>query len=137
MSLHYDGKPITTQVESANNIFTFNQDVTLKLNTQNSTDLEISAYLSTGKGGSILAGMIVFNIDVLNNKTGNKIIVPLQKCIDTAAVVQVKINHSWIPQDNNVGNNKNMVKSTTGGLFIRSGSPQNNKGKIRTQNDHV
>jgi hypothetical protein len=43
--------------------------------------------LSTGKGGSILAGMIVFNIDVLNNKTGNKIIVPLQKCIDTAAVV--------------------------------------------------
>ena len=99
MSLHYDGKPITTQVESANNIFTFNQDVTLKLNTQNSTDLEISAYLSTGKGGSILAGMIVFNIDVLNNKTGNKIIVPLQKCIDTAAVVQVKINHSWIPQD--------------------------------------
>ena len=30
-----------------------------------------------------------------------------------------------------------MVRSATSRLFIRSGSPLNNKGKVRTQNDHA
>lgn len=63
MSLHQDGKPITTEVEPSGNVFTFNQDVTLKVDSKN--DLEISAYLSTGKGGSILAGVMVASVPVL------------------------------------------------------------------------
>lgn len=35
MSLHQDGKPITTEVEPANNVFTFNQDITIKVNLKN------------------------------------------------------------------------------------------------------
>lgn len=34
MSLHYDGKPITTEVEPISNVFLFNQDVTIKVNQQ-------------------------------------------------------------------------------------------------------
>jgi len=66
MSLHQDGKPITTEVESTNNVFTFNQDITIKVNLKN--DVEISAYLSTGKGGSILAGLITISIEALAAK---------------------------------------------------------------------
>lgn len=35
MSLHYDGKPITTEVESNSNVFTFNQDITIKIDPKN------------------------------------------------------------------------------------------------------
>lgn len=63
MSLQQAGKPITPEVDPSGNTFTFNQDVTLKVEAD--TDLEISAYLTTEKGGSILAGVISSSINNL------------------------------------------------------------------------
>lgn len=56
MNLQQDGRPITHEVEARDNIFIFNQDVTIKVDPKE--DVEINAFLSTGKGGSILAGLI-------------------------------------------------------------------------------
>lgn len=131
MSLHQDGKPITTEVQPANNVFTFNQDISVKVNLKN--DVEISAYLSTGKGGSILAGLISISIDALAAKQGTRFTLPLQKCIDTAATAELKLNHAWVPQQVQV---PNMSRSTVGGM-MRSNSPPVNRGKVRTQNDLV
>lgn len=132
MSLHQDGKPITTEVEPIANVFTFNQDVTIRVNLK--SDVEISAYLSTGKGGSILAGLIGMGVDALAAKEGARFTVPLQKCIDTAAMAEIKVNHVWLPQEKPPAN---MTRSSAGGVFVRSSSPQMNRAKMRTQNDQV
>lgn len=132
MSLHQDGKPITTEVEPNANVFTFNQDVTIKVNLK--SDVEINAYLSTGKGGSILAGLIAIPVDALAAKEGSRFTLPLQKCIDTAAAAEMKVNHAWMPQEKAPAN---MTRSSAGGVFIRSNSPPVNRNKMKTQNDLV
>ena len=81
-----------------------------------------------------MAGLINTSVDSLATKTGSRFTIPLQKCIDTAAVAEIKVNHAWVPQDKPA---VNMTRSSAGGQFVRSGSPQNHKSKIRTQNDHV
>ena len=45
MSLHNGGKPVTTEINPENNLFTFNQDILAK--TEPDADLEVSAYLTT------------------------------------------------------------------------------------------
>lgn len=131
MSLHQDGKPITTEVQPVSNVFNFNQDITLKVNLK--SDVEINAYLSTGKGGSILAGLISISAEALAAKEGSRFALPLQKCIDTAATAEIKVNHAWIPQEKP---QVNMTRSSAGGVFMRSNSPPA-RAKLRTQNDQV
>lgn len=91
--------------------------------------------MSTGKGGSILAGLICSSVDALASKIGTRMNIPLQKCIDTNAIAEIKVNHAYVPQEKQAVNM--MSRSSAGGVFVRSGSPQLGRSKIRTQNEHV
>ena len=66
-------------------------------------------------------------------KEGERFSVPLQKCIDTASIAEMKVNHAWVPQDRPTAG---MTRSSAGGVFIRSTSP-NVRSKFKTQNDQV
>jgi hypothetical protein len=38
------------------------------------------------------------SVDNLAAKEGTRFNIPLQKCIDTAAIADIKVNHAWVPQ---------------------------------------
>lgn len=132
MSLHNGGKPITTQVSPANNVFTFNQDILAKTDAE--SDLELSAYLTTEKGGSILAGIISASVSNFSSREGQRFTVSLQKCIDPSAVVDLKINNVWAQQ---VDKAPNMARSSAGGYYLRNNqSPQANNKPSKNQYDN-
>lgn len=120
MSLHYGGKPITSEVDPVDNTFTFNQDISIKVDPDE--DLEINVYLATEKTGSILAGLISAPASSLMQRGGERFTLPLQKCMDSAAIAEIKINHAWSKP---VEKHGNMVRSTMGGMQFRGNqSPQ-------------
>lgn len=66
-------------------------------------------------------------------KEGSRFALPLQKCIDTAATAEIKVNHAWVPQDKPA---VNITRSSAGGVFMRSNSPPARQ-KQKTQMDQV
>lgn len=93
MSLHADGKVLSMEVEARNNVFTFNQEIKIKVKPNEQTELSI--FLSTGKSGHILAGIIPLACSALDIREGENLTVGLQKCLDASATCLVKVNHSW------------------------------------------
>jgi hypothetical protein len=74
-------------------VFLFNQDVKIKVKSNEQT--EVSIFLSTGKSGHILAGVIPLTSSVLDVREGENLTVGLQKCLDATATCLLKVNHSW------------------------------------------
>lgn len=79
-------------------------------------------FLSTGKTGTILAGVVSIGASTLATREGETFSLPLQKCVDTGASLEMKVNHAWVPQERpSLG----QAKSTMGPLLMRPTSPQN------------
>ena len=89
MTLKFDGRPITSEVSPVSNIFTFNQEISLK--PALGKDIEIRIYLATEKYGTIEAGLL--RLDFANPllTVKEKLILPLQKSADPNAVAEIKI----------------------------------------------
>ena len=66
MTLHHDSKPITSDIESKNGVFTFNQDIKIKI--KYNEEAEIDVCLATGKSGNILAGSIFLSSSTLKSR---------------------------------------------------------------------
>lgn len=57
----------------------------------------------------------------------------MQKCIDSSAVCELKINHVWITQDKPQAANNNLARSLVGDNGLRTGSPNRISSKLKTQ----
>jgi hypothetical protein len=98
MVLHHGNTPITGELEPNGNQFLFNEDATIKTNTNE--NIEITAYLVKGKGTSaIQAGLITFSVAWLAAREGERLTLPLQKCHDSSAVLEMTVNQVWIQEE--------------------------------------
>ena len=83
--LEHAGAAITTEVAASSpNKFTFNQEATLK----NDTDkeyIEVLVQLVTDKGAKYVGGVLKFMESELIGSEGERIVVNMQKCLDSDA----------------------------------------------------
>ena len=94
----------------------------------------MSAYLTTEKGGSILAGVITSPTSNLASKEGERFSLSLQKCIDPSAVVDLRVNNVWMQQ---IEKTPNMARSSAGGFYLRNNqSPQARNKPAKNQMDN-
>jgi hypothetical protein len=81
--LELAGNAITNEVPaSAPNKFLFNQEVTIKNETEKDY-IEVIAQLLTDKGAKYVGGVLKFVEKELIGSEGERIVVPLAKCLDS------------------------------------------------------
>jgi hypothetical protein len=90
--LEFNGSALTSEVAASSpNKFTFNQEVSIK----NETDkeyIEVLVQLVTDKGAKYVGGVLKFVEKELIGSEGERIAVPLSKCLDTDAVLDVRVD---------------------------------------------
>lgn len=90
--LEYAGNPITSEVAASSpNKFIFNQEITIK----NETDkeyIEVLVQLTTDKGAKYVGGVLRFVEKELIGSEGERILVPIAKCLDSEAVCEVRVD---------------------------------------------
>ena len=90
--LEHSGNAITTEVAtSAPNKFTFNQEVTLKNETEKDY-IEVLVQLVTDKGAKYVGGVLKFVEKELIGSEGERVVIPLAKCLDSDAACEVRVD---------------------------------------------
>lgn len=92
MALEFNKQTITKETSpSENHKFQFNEELTLKTQTDNQ-NFEILVNLFTDKGTKYTSGTIKLLGGELSRSKGERLIVPIAKCLDSEAFCEVRVD---------------------------------------------
>ena len=76
---------------SSPNKFVFNQEITIK-NDTGKEYIEVIVNLITDKGAKYVGGVLKFVENELIGSEGERIVVPISKCLDTEAFCEIRVD---------------------------------------------
>jgi hypothetical protein len=94
MALEFNKQPLTREVPSGEGSkFLFNEEVTLRAEVETQT-FDIIANLYTDKGTRYTSGIMKLLCAELTRSQGERLIIPLTKCLDPDAFCEIKVEQS-------------------------------------------